>query len=94
VAYLSLMIPFFFALRWIEYAVTKSYIKVFNAKEDQKTIKAAVFKANVASYIILLVAFPSVSYLPDPVPRIIAHIVHYVWRLICLVGNVFGLSIY
>jgi hypothetical protein len=52
-AYLFLMIPFFFLSWWIEYAVAKSFIKVFNIKEEQKTIKSAVFKANIASYIFL-----------------------------------------
>jgi hypothetical protein len=58
-AYLFLMILFFFLSYWIEYAVTKSFMKNFNPKEEQRTIKSAVFKANIASYI-LLIPFPLV----------------------------------
>jgi hypothetical protein len=58
--YLALMIPFFFVSYWIEYAVTKSHIKVFNPKEEQKTIKVAVLKANIVSYIMLLATAPFV----------------------------------
>jgi hypothetical protein len=64
VAYLFLMIPFFFVSYWIEYAVTKLYMKSFNPEEEQKTIQAAVFKANIASYI-LLIASPFAIVLGD-----------------------------
>jgi hypothetical protein len=62
-AYLFLMILFFFLSYRIEYTVTKSLIKDFNIKEEKKTIKLAIFKANIASYIFLSVFPPMLDRL-------------------------------